>query len=160
MAALAPLGAMTLAVLLPQSGHAQAADEQAVILVVENLFTAMQTKDIALIERTMTPQAFVIGVGDSGMSQSARDDFTSSIGGAGVELIERMWDPEVRIDGQVAQLWAPYDFYLGAEFSHCGSDAFHFVKVDGEWKMAGVTYSRAQPPNCDKHPEGPPAGSR
>ena len=27
-------------------------------------------------------------------------------------MYERMWDPEVRIDGPVATLWAPYDFYI------------------------------------------------
>jgi len=145
------------AVLFPATSHAQSSDEQAVIRVVENLFAGMKAKDLGLIERTMTADAFLIGVGDGAMSQTARDDFASGITGEGPELIERMWSPEVRIDGQIAQLWAPYDFYIGGEFSHCGFDAFHLVHVDGEWKMAGVTYSRAQPPTCEKHPEGPPS---
>lgn len=151
-----PWALLALAALVPATGQAQTAEEQAVIHVVENLFTAMRTQDIELLERTMIPDAFVIGVGGGGMSRSTREEFARAIVGAEAQFIERMWDPEVRIDGQVAQLWAPYDLYIGDEFSHCGSDAFHLVKVDGEWKMAGVTYSRAQPPACDKHPDGPP----
>jgi len=143
-------------VCLPQVGHAQTPDERAVIQVVEDFFTAMRTKDVDLIERSMTPTAFLIGVGGRGMSQSTREDFATSISGTEAEWIERMWSPEVRVDGPIAQLWAPYDFYIDGEFSHCGFDAFHLVKIEGEWKMAGVTYSRAQPPACEKHPDGPP----
>ena len=29
-----------------------------------------------------------------------------------------MWDPEVQVDGDIAALWAPYDFHIGGRFSH------------------------------------------
>src|SRR5256885_3716182 len=40
---------------------------------------------------------------------------------------ERMWNPEVRIDGGIATLWTPYDFHVGPRFSHCGYDAFQLT---------------------------------
>ena len=72
-------------------------------------------------------------------------------------MFERMWDPEVRVDGPVATLWAPYDFYRGTEFSHCGTDAFQLAKTGGIWKVVLVSYTVQRPPDCSTHPEGPPA---
>jgi hypothetical protein len=55
---------------------------------------------------------------------------------------ERIWDPEVRIDGDVAQVWAYYTFHRNATFSHCGVDAFMLLKVGGEWKITQLADSR------------------
>ena len=73
-------------------------------------------------------------------------------------MIERMWDPEVRIDGPVATLWAPYDFYSGTEFNHCGTDAFQLAKSPRGWKVVLISYTVRMPPDCDTHPDGPPTG--
>ena len=73
----------------PVVGQAQVPDEElAVVQVVEDFFTAMRTKDVGLLERSMTPTAFLIGVGGGGMSQSTRDDFAASVSGAESEWIE------------------------------------------------------------------------
>jgi hypothetical protein len=71
-------------------------------------------------------------------------------------MIERMWDPEVRIDGPVATVWAPYDFYSATEFSHCGTDAFQLAKTADGWKVAMISYTSQAPPTCSMHPDGPP----
>ena len=55
---------------------------------------------------------------------------------------ERIWDPEVRIDGDVAQVWAYYTFHRNGAFSHCGVDAFMLLKVGGEWKITQLADSR------------------
>jgi hypothetical protein len=48
---------------------------------------------------------------------------------------EKMIDPEVKIDGTIAQVWTYYTFHLNDTFSHCGTDAFMLVKVGGSWKI-------------------------
>ena len=58
--------------------------------------------------------------------------------------------------GPIASVWAPYDFYQGRNFSHCGVDAFHLVETDGEWLVQDLIYTVRQPPACELHPEGPP----
>src|SRR6185369_6170731 len=55
---------------------------------------------------------------------------------------ERIYDPEVRIDGDVAQVWAYYTFHRNATFSHCGIDAFMLVKVASTWKITQLADSR------------------
>ena len=66
----------------------------------------------------------------------------------------------VRIDGPVATLWAPYDFYSSVEFSHCGTDAFQLAKTPEGWKVISVSYTAQMPPTCGTHPEGPPKPAR
>jgi hypothetical protein len=58
-----------------------------------------------------------------------------------VELRERLWEPQVHVDGAIATLWAPYDFHLGERFSHCGHDAFQLARGDRGWYVTGLTYT-------------------
>ncbi len=58
----------------------------------------------------------------------------------------------------MATLWAPYDFYRGLEFSHCGTDAFQLAKTPEGWKVVLVSYTVRMPPDCSTHPDGPPGG--
>jgi hypothetical protein len=52
-----------------------------------------------------------------------------------------MWDPEVRIDGPMATLWAPYDFHRSGEFSHCGVDAFQLALKEDGWRIVSIIYT-------------------
>ena len=60
---------------------------------------------------------------------------------------ERIYDPEVRIDAGVAQVWAYYTFHRNGTFSHCGIDAFMLVKVGDAWKITQVADTR-RTANC------------
>jgi len=41
----------------------------------------------------------------------------------------------------IAVVWTPYEFHVNGEFSHCGVDAFSLVRIDGQWKIAGIVYT-------------------
>ena len=100
--------------------------------------------------------ARVTAVRESGWRSIAGEDFAAGIGDPEQGYVERMWDPRVQVLQNVATVWAPYDFYLKGEFSHCGVDAFQLVLVDGAWKVQSLLYNTLQPPECEVHPEGPP----
>ncbi len=57
---------------------------------------------------------------------------------------------------RVAQVWMPYDLYLGDKWSHCGVDTFTLMKSEGRWRVAALVYTIEQPPACRPHPAGPP----
>lgn len=130
----------------PAPAHAQSEpEEQDVLATVERLFDAMAKRDTAALRVVLTPEgrfASVVVTGDSvvpgGRSHEA---FISLVGAAPEPLIERMWDPRVFIAGPFAAVWAPYDFYRGDTFSHCGTDVFTLVRVGGEWKINGASYT-------------------
>jgi hypothetical protein len=61
-----------------------------------------------------------------------------------------------RVSGGIARVWAPYDFWRGATFSHRGVDAFDLVMTESGWKISGATYT-VEPRDCQPSPLGPPA---
>jgi hypothetical protein len=127
-------------------GAGSPAAEAEVIAVAEALFSAMRTRDTTAIRALFVPEVQIVSL-RAGRTSSAEpqgrsvSQFITSIARPGDELRERMWDPRVQMDGELATLWAPYDFHIGERFSHCGYDAFHLVRQGGEWRIAALTYT-------------------
>ena len=55
---------------------------------------------------------------------------------------ERLLDYKVQIDGNLAHVWTPYEFWFNDKFSHCGANAFTLVKTDDGWKIVYLIDSR------------------
>ncbi len=136
-------------------------ERDAVIAVVNATFDAMRERDAEALRETMTPEIAMIRVdATSGasatsitMGSEAVDQFANAIVNAPEQIVERMWDPEVRIDGDLATLWAPYDLHVGETFSHCGIDAFQLVRGDDHrWRIVSVAYTRRKD-GCETAPE-------
>jgi len=72
------------------------------------------------------------------------------------DLLERGFDPTILVQGGLAVVWLPYDFYMDGEWSHCGVDAFTLLHVADGWRIAAIAWTVEQPPQCEKHPDGPP----
>jgi hypothetical protein len=156
---LLPLAACSAA--RPSAAPAPAAETAAVVAVAERLFAAMETRDTAAIRALFLPQARIIAIervaGEARVRDRGVAEFLPSVATSPETLVERMWSPEVRIDGDLAALWAPYDFHRGSRFSHCGSDAFHLVRSGGAWRIATLSYT-IQREGCAPSP--PPGALR
>jgi hypothetical protein len=49
---------------------------------------------------------------------------------------------DIKIDGDFAQAWCDYAFYVGKNFSHCGVDAFQLHKTKEGWKIFHLADTR------------------
>lgn len=136
---------------------AQATDDRAAVLtVVQQLFDAMRTKDTTQLRSLFWPGSRLTGVrprreGGFTVQETSVEQFARAVAGSTGTWLERMFDPEVRIDGTLAQVWAPYDFHLNGRFSHCGVDAVQLLKVDGVWKIVALADS-FQREGCPSRP--------
>jgi hypothetical protein len=131
----------------PRVAAAQAGDRESILTTVQKVFDAMRTRDTALLSQAFDSTARLVGVSNRGtpsVSLTAPSQFGAAIARApaGDVWNERIYDPEVRIDGNVAQVWAYYTFHRNAAFSHCGVDAFMLVKVGSTWKITQLADSR------------------
>lgn len=72
------------------------------------------------------------------------------------KITERGFGPQALVSGALATVWMPYDLYIDGVWSHCGVDAFTMLKVAGRWQIATMAWSVVQPPDCERHPDGPP----
>ena len=57
------------------------------------------------------------------------------------KFFEKYWDPIITTDGNIASVWAPYEFYLDDVFSHCGTNLFFLVKENEKWKILHYGYT-------------------
>lgn len=55
---------------------------------------------------------------------------------------EKLLDYKVQIDGNLAHVWTPYEFWLNGTFSHCGANAFTMAKTDEGWRIIHLIDSR------------------
>jgi hypothetical protein len=143
--------------LVAQSAPATIDERGAVLAVLQQLFDAMRTRDTARLMATFEPGARLVGMRPSRegglrvQSLTARQfaDFVARDTRA--EWIERAWAPEVKVEGTLATVWAPYDFHFGTEPSHCGLDAVQLLKTGGGWRIVSLadTYQRE---GCPRRP--------
>ena len=154
------LAAVLSLVLLAPVSRAQTADVdiRAAIAVADSVLVALSSGDNATLERLTLDSAIVGGAGVRNgverLSLGSWARYTSRTGPS--EFTERGFGATARVQDRVAQVWVPYDLYIGKSWSHCGVDAFTLVKTDGRWRVASVIYTIEQPPACRKHPDGPP----
>jgi hypothetical protein len=147
---------MGLTLLLAGLLFAATPEEIQVTTTVQHLFDAMAAHDTAAIQSAFVKDARMVAIrADGTLSVSAADTFATRIGAAKEAYLERMWDPNVLVHGSIAQLWAPYDFHREGKFTHCGIDSVSLVKVEGAWKIAGISYT-TETTNCPASPLGKP----
>ena len=128
-----------------QMSAADAAQRAEVVRAAERLFEGMRTRDTAVLRTLLAPELVIVAARGDGSGVTIRTqnaaDFLRAVASSKTELRERLWDPDVHIDGAIAVLWAPYDFHLGEQFSHCGHDAFQLARGDRGWYVTGLTYT-------------------
>lgn len=142
------LGAAALLHWGPARAQKAPAETQAVQQTVTAFFEGMRRGDSAAVRRTLAPGAIFHGIGAKpnqplALQVESIPDFLKAVGMPHPEI----WDERVRfeqvlIDADLASVWAPYEFYLGSKFSHCGYDSFQLVKLASGWKIAHVIDTR------------------
>lgn len=145
--------ATALALGLATPALAADAEETAILAQVQRFFDGLGAQDAAAMEATLLPDAMLTAQrvqadGKSALSRrsgAAFVEMTKSQAG----LSERMWDPKVMRRGPIAMVWAPYEFQLAGNTTHCGIDVFDMVKVDGTWKIAHLMWTQ-EPQGCEE----------
>ena len=118
---------------------AQPTDEQDVLAPIHEMFAGMAKRDAAAIKATTLPGGTMVLMRNGKPAQMTFDIFAERVGKPGTTQIEeRIHNPLVRIDNDLAVVWAPFDFLIDGKVDHCGTDLFNLVRVDGRWIIAGV----------------------
>lgn len=134
-------------------------DEKAVLGVVQSLLDAINGQDAQAVHALGIDEAVLISLrhdADGNPQIGFRKESETSFPEENRNMVERIWDPIVMVEGDIASVWAPFDFYLDGRFSHCGINAFHLLKVGGTWKLSATTYTAVTNGTCETHPDGPP----
>jgi hypothetical protein len=133
------LAGATAAGLLANSLRAATQDEQAVLAPITAMFDAMAKRDAAAMKKPLLPGGSMVLMRDGKPTQMTFDAFADLVGKPGkAQIEERIHDPLVRIDNDLAVVWAPFEFLVDGKVDHCGTDLFNLVRADGKWLIASV----------------------
>ena len=137
-----------------QVAAAQESEKDAVMNTVRQLFLAMQTNDSTLASSLFTKEAqlYTIIKNEQGISQLRKSPSSRLITAFGSKKSETwsepIWNEKIEIADGLASVWVDYAFYIGKNFSHCGVDAFHLIKVGNKWKIFHLADTRRKE-NCE-----------
>jgi len=122
------------------------AEEAAVLAPINAMFAALTARDAAAILAQVRPDGSATVVeerpdGTRAVRRMSWQQFAGGIKPGHERLEERIYAPAVEIDGDVAMVWARYDFRIDGKLSHCGYDHFDLVREAGRWRVLNVTWS-------------------
>ena len=116
-----------------------------VLAVVDRLFVAMAAKDSAAMRTVFEPGARLVGVrrrndGSTVLQVLPWERFAAvNAGDARGRWVERaVGEPEVRVRGTLATVWAHYTFHFGEAPSHCGVDAVQLLRTEAGWRIVSL----------------------
>jgi hypothetical protein len=134
-------------------------DEDDVLAVADKALERITAEDAIGLTDLMIEEAMIyVGIFRDGEYQVRVRTYAESRARMGdVDMVERGFAPTTIVSGPIAMVWYPYDFYNDGEWSHCGVDIFTLLRTSEGWRIASLMYNVQQPPDCEPHPDGPPA---
>ena len=133
------------------TGKAQSTRDS-VIVVVSQLFEGMKKADTVMLKHCFSPNAVLQTIEEKNSVIKVRDEVVKDfIDFVGKETIgsadERITIETVKIDGPMAMVWTPYQFFYKGKFSHCGVNVFELVRHNTGWKIQYIIDTRRKG-NC------------
>jgi hypothetical protein len=117
--------------------------------IIDTFFEGFHKGDTLLMksvlaENVMLQSASANKDGKNILSESPMSEFLKSIGSRPSDQVwvEKLLGYNVQIDGNLAHVWTPYEFWFNGTFSHCGANAFTLAKFDDGWKIIHLIDSR------------------
>lgn len=138
----------------------QPAETEAILAVMDAYMHEISANDLAAMDARQTPEGmtyrFVAGEdGSWSVVPSSNAYWVAPERADDRAYSERYWSPTVMIRGAMAVVWAPYEFKIDGDTTHCGIDVFSFAKIDGAWKVSNSMWT-VEPNACTElRPENP-----
>jgi Putative lumazine-binding len=122
--------------LIAPTMFAATSDEKDVLIPIQAMFDGMAKRDAAAIKASALPGATMVLMHDGETEQITFEAFGERVGKGKTQTEERIHDPLMRVDNDLAMVWAPFEFRVNGKVDHCGTDLFNLVHMDGKWLIA------------------------
>ncbi|MBB4805974.1 hypothetical protein HNP38_001246 [Chryseobacterium defluvii] len=127
----------------------QQSGNQEVEKPIHDLFKAMKNADPELLKSAFAEGAIFQTITKEGAVKTDNvQDFISTVSKVSKDdLDERITIEAIHVDGNLASVFTPYQFYYKGKFSHCGANSFQLVKQNDHWKIQYLIDTRRKD-NC------------
>jgi hypothetical protein len=116
-----------------------APDEHAVFAPINLMFDGMAKRDGSEVVAAAIPGAMFVSMQYGTLAQETFVQFGTNLGAGTTHIDERIHDPLVRIDNDLAVVWAPFEFRIDGKLDHCGTDLFNLVHNNGKWLIGSLS---------------------
>lgn len=123
-------------------GLSSNAQKQEVQKAIEIFFEGFHQKDSVKIKTVCADKMILQSISESSvkgnkLSNESADEFYKSIATipSTMKFQEKILSYNIQIDGTMAHVWAPYEFYLNDKLSHTGVNTFTLFKEKDSWKI-------------------------
>jgi hypothetical protein len=117
-------------------------EDKAVLAPLHAIFDGIAKRNVNTIRDQLLPGGTATLIRNGQVLQLHFDAFVarlSEVFSRSPERIEeRIYDPLVRIDDDIAIIWAPYDVLIGDKVDHCGTNIVNLIHRDGRWLISGL----------------------
>lgn len=125
------------------------AQKQEVQKTIEIFFEGFHQRDSAKIKSVCADKIILQSISESiskgnKLSDETAEEFYKSIASipAAMKFQEKILSYNIQIDGTMAHVWAPYEFYLNDKLSHTGVNTFTVFKEKDSWKIIYLVDTR------------------
>lgn len=132
------LGALVVGFLILSRGRARP-DEHPVFVPINLFFDGLAKRAPSAIEASAIPGATFVSMQYGTLEQMTFEQLAQRVGTGTTHIDERIHDPLVRIDNDLAVVWAPFEFRIDGKLDHCGTDMFSLVHNNGKWLIGSLS---------------------
>ena len=114
------------------------AEERAVLSAVKRLLNTVANRDREGMRRLLVSGGSAVQSRDHLVSCTPLSEFPEKMPDGAARLHERFYAPLVRVDDDIAVVWARYDFLVDGKVHHWGTNILTFLRQDGTWRVSAV----------------------
>jgi ketosteroid isomerase-like protein len=129
------------AIVLVCSWRCEAADQNAPVMEpVQRFFDAFDRQDKNGMLAVVAPNIEITSVQQNALHRLTIEKLADAIAAhRGGPIAERIHQPQVHVDQDLAIVWAPYTFTINGHVDHCGTDVITLGKLQGRWVIIGLS---------------------
>ncbi|KAF2336826.1 nuclear transport factor 2 family protein [Flavobacterium ginsenosidimutans] len=123
-------------------GLSSNAQKQEVQNCIESFFEGFHQRDSVKIKLVCSDKMILQSISENvakgnKLSNESAKEFYKSIASipSNMKFQEKILSYNIQIDGTMAHVWAPYEFYINDKFSHSGVNTFTLFKEKDSWKI-------------------------
>jgi hypothetical protein len=124
---------------LKDPAAAMGADRNAALAGFQAMLDGLGKRDKAAMLAQLLPGGSAVLMRNGKPAQMTFEVLADRLSQPGKETHEeRIHDAIVLVDGDVATIWAPFEFLVDGKIDHCGRDIANMVRVDDRWLIAAI----------------------
>lgn len=118
--------------------------KQSISVFFDGLQTADTLKIQSICHKEMKLQSIMEKNTIGSLSFETNEEFYKSIASIpkNIKIEERLLRYKIQIDGSMAQVWTPYEFYIDGKLSHIGTNSFTLLLENNIWKIVHIIDTR------------------